>query len=204
MYYGVMPLLQCPQWCNVLAIDQGKNNEFLYDCDTLSNGTIKYSDLPKFAPWASGSFDLFFLTFMLGCTIHTFFWRTPSKMDKVRVPIGICIYISCVIDLLYSMITTRCPYWNNAFKPVVVLLFLPTIRNNLKTVVLDLKDSMPVLMIIFAFIFFFSFSGYFFFQGTLEGVTTFPNISRSYYNMLILLTTANFPDVMLPAYNYKR
>jgi hypothetical protein len=125
-------------------------------------------------------------------------------MDKVRVPIGICIYISCVIDLLYSMITTRCPYWNNSFKPVVVLLFLPTIRNNLKTVALDLKDSMPVLMIIFAFIFFFSFSGYFFFQGTLEGVTIFPNISKSYYNMLILLTTANFPDVMLPAYNYKR
>lgn len=125
-------------------------------------------------------------------------------MDKIRIPIGLIIYTACISDLIYSMVITRAPYLNNSFKPIVVLLFLPTIRNNLKTVVLDLKDSLPVLAMIFAFIFFFSFSGYFLFQGTLEGVTTFPNINSSYYNMLILLTTANFPDVMLPAYNYKR
>ena len=29
----------------------------------------------------------------------------------------------------------------------------------------------------------------------------FPDIGESYFNMLVLLTTANFPDVMLPAYN---
>ena len=29
----------------------------------------------------------------------------------------------------------------------------------------------------------------------------FDNVVNSYYSMLILLTTANFPDVMLPAYN---
>ena len=28
----------------------------------------------------------------------------------------------------------------------------------------------------------------------------FENIAASYYSMLILITTANFPDVMLPAY----
>ena len=35
----------------------------------------------------------------------------------------------------------------------------------------------------------------------MEGFLYFENVSISYYNMLILLTTANFPDVMLPAYN---
>ena len=29
----------------------------------------------------------------------------------------------------------------------------------------------------------------------------FPTGSEAYYRMLILLTTANFPDIMLPAYN---
>jgi hypothetical protein len=35
-------------------------------------------------------------------------------------------------------------------------------------------------------------------------VTTFPTVEAAYYNMVILLTTANFPDVMLPAYNAYR
>jgi hypothetical protein len=176
LYYFLMPLLQCPEWCNEAALAAGTTGEFLYNCTELRDGTVKYSDFPKLAPYASGSFDLFFLTFMTGEWLRSSLWRNFSKMDKVRIPIMIVIYITCVIDLILSMAYTHVPYINNLFKPFVVLLFLPIIRNNIKTVLLDLKDSMPVLAIIFAFIFFFSFSGYFFFQGTLEGVTTFPNI----------------------------
>jgi two pore calcium channel protein len=102
------------------------------------------------------------------------------------------------------MVNGNFPFYTSLMKPVVVLLFLNTLRANLKVVLLDLKDSLIVLLIIFSFIFFFAFSGFFLFQGSLEGVTTFPDIGQSYYNMLILLTTANFPNVMLPAYNSAR
>jgi two pore calcium channel protein len=116
----------------------------------------------------------------------------------------VILYVLCVSDLIITMVIVRAPVINNFMKPLTVLLFLPTIRQYLKTVLYDLKDSLVVLLIIFAFIFFFAFSGYFLFQGELEGVTAFPDILTSYYNMLILLTTANFPDVMLPAYNENR
>ena len=114
------------------------------------------------------------------------------------------LYIICVTDLIITMVVIRAPTINNFLKPFTVLLFLPTIRQNMKTVIYDLKDSLVVLVIIFGFIFFFAFTGFFLFQGTLEGVTGFPDILTSYYNMLILLTTANFPDFMLPAYNVSR
>jgi hypothetical protein len=116
----------------------------------------------------------------------------------------IFLYILCMTDLIVSICRTHSPVINNFMKPVTVLLFLPTIRQNLKTVASDLKDTLPVLLIIFSFVFFFAFTGFFLFQGTLEGTVAFGNIGESYYNMLILLTTANFPDVMLPAYNARR
>jgi two pore calcium channel protein len=42
------------------------------------------------------------------------------------------------------------------------------------------------------------------FQGKFEGALNFDTIGNSYYNMHILLTTSNFPDIMLPAYNSSR
>jgi two pore calcium channel protein len=74
----------------------------------------------------------------------------------------------------------------------------------MKTVYYDLKASFGAITIIFALVLWFSFTGFFIFRGTLEGIGTFSDISVSYYNMMILLTTANYPDVMLPAYNVRR
>lgn len=37
-------------------------------------------------------------------------------------------------------------------------------------------------------------------MGTLEGEMFFPNYYESLFNMFVLLTTSNFPDIMLPAY----
>jgi two pore calcium channel protein, plant len=102
------------------------------------------------------------------------------------------------------MARERYPYLTNFLRPVVVIIFMSSIRSNLKSVAYDLKDSITVLAIIFAFIGFFTFSGYFLFQGSYEGVNTFPNVGEGYYQMVILLTTANFPDVMLPSYNMNR
>ena len=38
------------------------------------------------------------------------------------------------------------------------------------------------------------------FSGTVQGVQYFDNTNDSFYRMFVLLTTANFPDIMLPAY----
>jgi len=84
------------------------------------------------------------------------------------------------------------------------MLYVESLRNSLATVLADLKASLGAILIIFSFVIWFSFTGMFLFEGTLEGISLFGNLSMSYYNMLILLTTANYPDVMLPAYNVAR
>ena len=42
--------------------------------------------------------------------------------------------------------------------------------------------------------------GYYLFRNDFEGITILNTMNESYYQLLILLTTANFPDVMLPSY----
>jgi len=57
-----------------------------------------------------------------------------------------------------------------------------------------------MLFLIVAYITIFALLGFYIFRGTYEGCTYFATIDDSLFNLLVLLTTANFPDIMLPAY----
>lgn len=66
----------------------------------------------------------------------------------------------------------------------------------------DLWDSAVILGTIFSFIFFTAIICWFLYQGKYASVVgSFGSITESFYSILILLTTANFPDIMLPQYN---
>jgi hypothetical protein len=54
-------------------------------------------------------------------------------------------------------------------------------------------------MTIFTYILVFTLTVYYFYRSTFEGFQNFATIKDAYRNMTILFTTANFPDVFLPA-----
>ena len=54
------------------------------------------------------------------------------------------------------------------------------------------------------YVLFFALLGRRLFNGSVEGVQYFPDFIAACFNMLVLLTTANSPDIMLPAYQYHR
>lgn len=65
-------------------------------------------------------------------------------------------------------------------------------------------DSVQMIVFIIFYVMFFAMLGYRIFRGSVEGVQYFPDYVDSCFNMLVLLTTANSPDIMLPAYEYSR
>ena len=64
----------------------------------------------------------------------------------------------------------------------------------------DMKASFSILFTILAWISFFALAGFYLFRYTFEGNKYFLDLETSLYSMMTALTTANFPDVMLPAY----
>ena len=64
--------------------------------------------------------------------------------------------------------------------------------------------SLPMVILLFVFIFYFSCIGKYIFAGTLQGVQYMNDLGDSAFNMMVLMTTSNYPDVMLPAYQQSR
>ena len=58
-----------------------------------------------------------------------------------------------------------------------------------------------VLACIFIYIGYFAVIGYFILEGTFQGFADFDSLGDTYFALTILITTSNFPDVMLFAYN---
>ena len=77
---------------------------------------------------------------------------------------------------------------------------MKSIRKNIVHLLKDLYDSGVILIFIFLYIITWAVFMGFIFRNSVEGYFYFKDISSSFYSMMILLTTANFPDVMLPAY----
>ena len=64
-----------------------------------------------------------------------------------------------------------------------------------------MRDSFAILLTIFTYILLFVLTVYYFYRSSFEGFQNFGTIRDAYKNMTILFTTANFPDVFLPAMN---
>ena len=106
--------------------------------------------------------------------------------------------ISCVICILSAFAITSL-FLADLLRPFVVISLFRTVRFNFKEFFFDLKASFTILATVFIWIFYYTMFGFYLFRYTFEGAQNFVDFKTSYSSMFTALTTANFPDVALPA-----
>ena len=128
-------------------------------------------------------------------------WSVLSNSDKKRNIIFAVLSSICISIFFLNLLLPMTSLIADLLRPIIVVLFLCTLRQNLKDFMYDLLTSITITATIFAWVFLFSIVGFFMFRYSFEGLEYFGSMSMSLASMFTLMTTANFPDVMLPAYN---
>ena len=208
LYFFITPLFEAPSWClkyysvyDTNAAGYAAHSGVFIPCELAYNGTVRYSGIPKVRPIVSAAFDIACLFYLCIYRFYKMTWMRTTRQDKIENGIFGVVICLCIISNVRGVLAYDFTYVNSLMRPVVIVLFFPSIRANLKVVLIDFKDSVMILISIIITILYFAAFGMYMYQGTFEGYTTFDTLGDGYYNLLLLITTTNFPDVMLYAYN---
>ncbi|KAI3718455.1 hypothetical protein L6452_19327 [Arctium lappa] len=202
-YFAMIALnfFETPLWCSNALEISCSNRDYYF-----------LGELPYLTNAESLAFEGVTLIIL---AVHTFFpisyegihlyWR--SHVNKLKIIALIILVADLVVDILYlspvavySLPLRIAPYLR-------VLFFILNIR--------DLRDSLVilggmvstylnVLALWLLFLLFSSWLAYVIFEDTQQGTTIFFSYPATLYQMFVLFTTSNNPDVWIPAYKSSR
>ncbi|KAJ8749227.1 hypothetical protein K2173_018703 [Erythroxylum novogranatense] len=194
----VLNFLEKPLWCSSRACN---DREYYY-----------LGQLPYFSDAESLIFEGVTLVILV---VHIFFpisyeglyiyWKNPLNRLKV-----ICLSILVADLLVYTLYLS--PVALN-FLPVRiapyirVIFFIISIRDLQRSILIlfgMLKTYFNVLALWLLFLLFSSWLAYVMFEDTQQGKLVFTSYGTTLYQMFILFTTSNNPDVWIPAYKASR
>ena len=104
------------------------------------------------------------------------------------------------VVFILAMFNISSVFFADLIRPVIVFDLFSQLRFSSIEFLRDLRSSISILFSIFAWIFFFALAGFYLFRNSFEGLVYYKNLQQSFMSMLTAMTTANYPDVMLPSY----
>jgi len=80
------------------------------------------------------------------------------------------------------------------------LFYIRALRESWKRILFVVWDSIQILFILIAYILFFSVIAYILFSGSTyhDPAEYFKDIPTTIFNMFVLFTTSNYPDILFP------
>ncbi|XP_019051517.1 PREDICTED: two pore calcium channel protein 1A isoform X2 [Nelumbo nucifera] len=170
--------------------------------------------------WFLNLFALIVLNFFEGITllilaIHTLFpvayegyhlyWK--NHLNKLKV-ISVLVLIADLV--IYSLYLSPVPLNSLPLRiaPYVRVIFFILNFRELRACIVTLAGMagtyLNVLALWLLFLLFSSWLAYVIFEDTLQGKTVFTSYGTTLYQMFVLFTTSNNPDVWIPAYKVSR
>jgi len=199
----LIPFVSKPTWC----VEQVQaTNE--YPLCGFKTGSIEWdklgipsSNIPKLMPKAQAFSDVISFSILLYFTIIRVFLKKATKTAKIRT-----IFISGVLLYLITLNIQEIFFHGSKsrMQPVlaffILFFFIRILREQWKQIFMVVFDSMQIMIIIVAYVVFFSLIGFIMFSSSNQRYNSvyFDNIPKSLFNTYVLFTTSNFPDIMLP------
>ena len=104
----------------------------------------------------------------------------------------------CLLDIIFGMILDYFPLINFFCRGILIILLIKSQRRMWAIVFKIFYQTRVLTFLIFCVMLFFGIVGYFLF-GSISN--DFSNVAVSIYSLFILLSTCNFPDVMLGTFD---
>ena len=152
--------------------------------------------------------ELFFLISFVILKIVHFRLKKMSLITKINryiilqyIIFGI-IFV-CFIDIALGMIFNWFPLINFFLRGILIILLIKSQRNIWSIVLRIFYQTRVLTFLIFCVMIFFGIVGYFLFSKDTDKEnkdSSFNGIIKSIYSLFILLSTCNFPDVMLETF----
>ncbi|XP_058220116.1 two pore calcium channel protein 1B isoform X1 [Rhododendron vialii] len=197
----VLNFLEKPMWCHKYSEDSCSNREYYF-----------LGELPYLTGVESLVYEGVTVIILI---LHTFFpisyegfriyWK--SHLNKLKVISLLILVADLLVDVLYVSPVTDfnlpfrvAPY----IRVVVFILSIRELRDTILILAGMLSTYFNVVALGLLFLLFSSWVAYVMFEDTEQGKTIFTSFGTTLYQMLILFTTSNNPDVWIPAYKTSR
>jgi len=187
------PEITCPSHCDT-------------SCD-FKEGIYANSGTPKLEPLATHIIEVVLLLTLLWFTYWKRFYKHPNRVSRIFEWIQLGLTLVSLLDIILSEAlypTYKYPIVAAFIRPILLVLLVRSIRETWRRFGYVIIDSAHMVLFLACFILYFAWLGQRIFKGSLEGVQNYDGYFDSCFYLLVLLTTANFPNYMLPAYKENR
>ncbi|XP_025782994.1 two pore calcium channel protein 1-like [Puma concolor] len=186
---------------------------YFFICVDLSLALFEEPALFPLPFLATSLAEVLCLTAFFGRLVH--FAKVTPQMVFWKDTKNICIMVTIVLTLIdliiygsLEAVNVHSVRWSRVLRPVFLINFPESrqIRRTFRSIRNTLPDILYVFLLFMFSVLIFSLMALKLFGDrglkTVEGLPYFTNILDIVFELYVLVTTANSPDVMMPAYNF--
>jgi two pore calcium channel protein 1 len=194
----VLPFFEAPSWCSATVQRGGCGDPRV----------VMVSNVPRLpVVWAGGAELVVLSTICAEAVLKHRYMGTERFLRDWWHVVQMLLIIAALAAALVGVVDS-----SNGTALLVLPLLRPllfvTLSRKVRGAFVKLVRVVPAFadcaLLLCLLVGFFSMLGLLLFDGSAEGAAYFPTLSEGSLSLLITLTTANFPDVMMPAYRKQR
>lgn len=159
------------------------------------------SRITKLEPKTMAIMNSIAFAILIFFTLIRLFLKRTTKTAIVRSGI---ISLTLLVLLIENVLIIHYDYTRHFIHELlsflILIVFIRSLRESWKRIILVVMDSMAIMVIIAAYLTFYSLLGFTLFANDtyLDPALYFDDIPSTVFNIYVLFTTSNFPDILFP------